>query len=187
MELIDALDQGYTEFGRRVEQVADDQWGNPTPCTEWTVRDLVNHVVGEHLWAPPLLQGATLEEVGDRFEGDVLGEDPRQAWERASANAQPAFHRPGALDLQVHTSGGITDASEYGWQMVNDLAVHAWDLARGIGADDHLDEELARTLFERMAPVADQWRAAGAFGPAVDVPEDAPAQDRLVGIQGRQP
>ena len=63
-------------FADRVNAVKDDQWGDPTPCSEWTVRDLVNHMTYENLWTVPLMEGATIEEVGDRFEGDVLGEDP---------------------------------------------------------------------------------------------------------------
>ena len=63
-------------FADRVNAVKDDQWDDPTPCAGWTVRDLVNHVTCENLWTVPLMEGATIEEVGDRFEGDVLGEDP---------------------------------------------------------------------------------------------------------------
>src|SRR5687768_8970526 len=63
-------------FADRVNTVRSDQWADPTPCTEWTVRDLVNHVTYENLWTVPLMEGATIEAVGDRFEGDVLGADP---------------------------------------------------------------------------------------------------------------
>ena len=63
-------------WAARVNEVRDDQWDDPTPCAEWTVRDLVNHVVGEDLWTVPLMQGQTIDEVGDRFDGDVLGDRP---------------------------------------------------------------------------------------------------------------
>lgn len=187
MELLAALDRGFTEFGQRVEYVSDDQWTAVTPCADWTVRDLVNHLVAEHLWAPWLLDGSAIEEVGDRFEGDVVGTNPRGAWEAASAASQPAFHRPAVLDGRVHTTGGLIDAEDYGWQMATDLAVHAWDLARGIGVVDRLDEELASTLYERIAPLAESWQSSGVFAPPIPVPESAPAQDRLVGLLGRDP
>ncbi|MGP3922084.1 TIGR03086 family metal-binding protein [Streptomyces sp. 8N616] len=187
MDLLDAFDAGLEEFGRRVHKVAPGQWTVGTPCTEWSVRDLVNHLVGEHLWAPWLLRGATIAEVGDRFEGDVLGDEPVKAWDQAVAESKSAFHRPGALDIEVHTSGGLTPASEYGWQMTSDLAVHAWDLARGIGADDTLDEDLAQAVWEYIEPQADSWRGAGIFGPAVKVPDSAPVQDQLVAFLGRRP
>jgi uncharacterized protein (TIGR03086 family) len=79
------------EFGARVHGVPPDGWTAPTPCTEWTVRDLVNHLVGEHLWAPHLLRGETVEQVGDRYEGDVLGKDPVAAWDAAAEASLAAW------------------------------------------------------------------------------------------------
>ncbi|MET9568940.1 maleylpyruvate isomerase N-terminal domain-containing protein [Streptomyces virginiae] len=78
---------------RAVRAVKGDRWDAPTPCTEWTVRDLVNHVTGEQLLIPPLIAGGrTLEELGDAFPGDVPGDDPVAAWD-----ARPAARtrRPG--------------------------------------------------------------------------------------------
>lgn len=187
MDLLAALDRGFTEFGQRVEYLRDDHLSAVTPCPDWTVSDLVNHLVAEHLWAPRLLSGATVEEVGDRFDGDVVGSDPRGAWEAASAVSQPAFHRPGVLDGRVHTTSGLIDAEDYGWQMTTDLFVHAWDLARGIGVVDRLDEEASHALYERITPVADSWQSSGMFAPPVPVRESAPVQDRLVGLLGRDP
>src|ERR1700752_2141968 len=63
-------------FADRVNAVKEDQWDDPTPCTDWNVRDLVNHVTYENLWTVRLMGGATIEEVGDKFDGDVLGDDP---------------------------------------------------------------------------------------------------------------
>ncbi|NUU23894.1 MAG: TIGR03086 family protein [Streptomycetaceae bacterium] len=178
MKLAEAYTRALREFDDRVHKVAPEQWTAPTPCTEWSVRDLVNHLTGEHLWAPWLLRGATLDEVGDRAAGDVLGDDPVRAWERAAAGSREAFETPGALDGRVHVTGGRIAASDYAWQMISDLTVHAWDLARGIGADDRLDPDLAQEIYDRTAPQADRWQSLGIFGPPVDVPQDAPVQDR---------
>ncbi|MFI5829828.1 maleylpyruvate isomerase N-terminal domain-containing protein [Streptomyces sp. NPDC051578] len=61
-------------FGARVRAVTDGQWAAATPCTEWTVRDLLDHVTAEQLWVPPLVaEGRAVEEVGDELSGDVLG------------------------------------------------------------------------------------------------------------------
>ncbi|KAF4405054.1 MULTISPECIES: TIGR03086 family metal-binding protein [Streptomyces] len=187
MDLLDAFDTAWSEFDRRVHRIGEDQWDQPTPCTDWTVRDLVNHLVSEHLWAPWLLRGATLEEVGDRFDGDVLGGDGVEAWERAGAESHAAFHRPEALNGQVHTSGGLSATDEYGWQMTTDLTVHAWDLARGTGGDDALDEDLAAAVHAHVEPQVDSWQGAGVFDPPVPVPETATTQDKLVALLGRRP
>ena len=63
-------------FGARVHGVADDQWTSATPCSDWDVRTLVNHVLSEVRWAVPLFAGRTVADVGDRFAGDLLGDDP---------------------------------------------------------------------------------------------------------------
>src|SRR5215469_2161023 len=89
------------EFDARIQQVADHQWRVRTPDEEWNVRELVNHVVSEDLWAPPLLAGSTIAEVGDRFDGDVLGADPKAAWALASAAAVHAVASDGAMDRIV--------------------------------------------------------------------------------------
>src|SRR5215213_8834493 len=81
------------EFGARVRAVADDQWELATPCADWNVRQLVNHLVYENRWTVPLMTGGTIAEVGDRYEGDLLGDRPIQAWDESSAEAVGADER----------------------------------------------------------------------------------------------
>lgn len=180
----DLYRRGVGEFDRRVRQVDDEQWGGPTPCSEWTVRDLVNHVVAEDLWVPPLLEGQTMDEVGDRFEGDVLGEDPFRAWSDAREAALAAAERT-PPDRLVHTSMGEMPAADYLEQMFGDHLIHSWDLARAIGADDRLDPELVETCEEMMRPHEEMMRASGVFGDRVEVPDDADPQTRLLALCGR--
>lgn len=187
MQLIDAFDTGYAEWDRLVHRIGTEQWHAATPCADWSVRDLVNHVTGEHLWAPHLLRGATLAEVGDRFDGDVVGDRPVAAWEDAGPASYAAFHRPGALEGRVHVTGGQETAASYGWQMTTDLAVHGWDLARGIGETSRMPDELARELLERVRPMAGENGVPGIFAPPVEVGATAPPQDRLVALLGRRP
>ncbi|GDY28640.1 hypothetical protein GTS_02730 [Gandjariella thermophila] len=186
MDLLSAHERAMTEFDRRVRAVPPDGWDAPTPCSDWSVRDLVNHLVSEQRWAPWLLYGATLEEVGGRFDGDVLGDDPTAAWAEAATAAREAFTKPGALSRRVHTSGGVIPAEEYGWQMTVDLAVHAWDLAKGIRGDDRIDPELAAAALDVVRPQVAQWQGLGIFDPPVNVPEHADAQTRLLGLLGRR-
>src|SRR5688572_14128591 len=53
-----------------IHNIPDDAWNAQSPCAEWTVRDVVNHITNENLWAEPLMDGQTVEQVGDRFDGD---------------------------------------------------------------------------------------------------------------------
>ncbi|MGH3775814.1 MAG: TIGR03086 family metal-binding protein [Pseudonocardiaceae bacterium] len=174
------------EFDRRVRAVRPDQWRDPTPCTEWDVRALVDHLVVEQLWAPLLLDGATIEGVGDRFDGDQLGGDPVAAWESAAAAAREAFAAPGALRRSVALSYGHRPADEYCHEMTMDLTVHAWDLARAIGADERLDEDLVRDVLGFIEPRVEELVGTGLFAPPVAVGEDADAQARLLALLGRR-
>src|ERR1700761_6093819 len=98
MDIPAMFGRSVAEFDARLGQVSDHQWREPTPDEDWTVRDLVNHVVGEDLWAPPLLAGSTIADVGDRFDGDVLGTDPKAAWAAAATQAVRAAEAGGAMD-----------------------------------------------------------------------------------------
>jgi uncharacterized protein (TIGR03086 family) len=185
-EALEMYRRSVEEFGQRVMAIGVDDWARPTPCTDWNVRDLVRHLVYEELWTPPLLAGATIAEVGDRFEGDILGDDPQVAWKEASAHALAAA-APSVLGRTVHLSFGDFPGREYLGQLTADHVIHAWDLARGINAQDRLDPDLVQFVYDFMAPQADQWAAAGVFASAVDVPADADPQAKLLAMSGRTP
>lgn len=188
-DMTDALSLHATaleEFDRRVRAVRSDQWHEPTPCSDWDVRMLVDHLVTEQLWVPLLLDGATVEDVGDRFDGDQLGDDPVAAWARASAAAREAFAAPGALHRPVELSYGRRPAEGYCEEMTMDLAVHAWDLARGIGADEQLDPDLVAAVHEGVQRHAEALASTGLFDPPVPVGEDADTRTRLLALLGRR-
>lgn len=187
MELLPAHRTAMREFDSRVRRMEQDQWDNPTPCTEWAVRDLLNHLVNEQLWVPWLLDGATMEQVGDRFDGDQLGLDPVAAWQQASAAARAAWDAPKAVSGEVHVTGGKIATEDYGWQMTLDLTVHSWDLARGLGVDDGLDPDLVETVHSVFAPHVESMQGLGIFAPPQPVAADADQQSRLLALLGRQP
>ena len=146
----------------------------------------MNHLVGEDLWAPPLLAGSTIAEVGDRFEGDVLGAEPKGAWTVASAAAVQAVEADGAMDRIVHLSFGDFPGSEYALQLFADHLIHAWDLARAIGADEHLDDELVASCATWFEAVEEAYRSAGAIAAPPPVPGRADAQTLLLARFGRR-
>jgi uncharacterized protein (TIGR03086 family) len=184
--LLEQYEHALREFGSRVEQVGDDQWSLPTPCSEWDVRALVAHVTDEQRWAPYLMGGGRTDEAGDRFSSDPLGEDPKQAWRDLSAAAADAFGAEGALERTVHLSYGESSARDYLWQMTVDLAVHAWDLARGIGADEHLDPELVRRIHHETDKDAEALAGSGLFDPPVRVASTSDLQTRMLALFGRR-
>ena len=173
-------------FGALVHDVPAERWDAPTPCTDWTVRDVVNHVTGEQLWAPHLLRGESLEEVGDRYDGDVLGSDPGATWDTAAHEAAQAWQTLPRGGLQVHTSMGRIPVEEYAEQMHLDLVVHGWDLGRGAGLDTSVPREAAEQVLAYVEPRAGAFAGSGIFAEPVPVESDDPA-DRLLGLLGRDP
>jgi uncharacterized protein (TIGR03086 family) len=172
-------------FGQALHAVPVDRWDAATPCSDWSVRELVNHVVAEHLWAPPLLEGRTVQEVGDRFDGDVLGDDPVGAWDRAVATSLPAFASV-ADDRPVHLSFGTVPADEYANQMLVDLTVHCWDLARGSGLSERLDRATVERSLAYARLRSQEYASSGLFAAPVDTASGDP-QDLLLALLGRDP
>ena len=184
--MVDLYGRSLDGFVTLVRQVEARQWDAPTPCADWTVRKLINHVVGEDRWTAPLFGGATIAEVGDRFDGDLLGEDPAGSAAAAADEARAAVGAPGALDRTVHLSFGETPAQEYAYQLLADHLVHGWDLAAAIRADRRLDPAVVEACSEWFVAREDMYRQAGAIGPAVEV-DGADPQDRLIAAFGRRP
>lgn len=148
----------------RLATVGDDQWSGPTPCADWDVRELVNHVTGEDLWTAPLLEGSTIEEVGDRFDGDLLDDEPVA---RSQAAAEAAVTAVADLLPQrdtVHLSYGDERADEYVWQLCADHLVHGWDLAVATGADTRMPPDLVSALAEWFSSREEGYRGAGVIG-----------------------
>lgn len=187
MDLLDAHGRAMDVFDRAMHKVGIGDWDSATPCIAWTVRDLVTHLVGEQLWVPDLLAGKTVDEVGDKYDGDVLEDDPLHAWSESSQAARAAWLQPGTLVRIVHLSFGDTDGAEYCWQMTTDLAVHGWDLATAVGAEAGIGDDLATAVIEYVEPQLDLWQGTSWFAGPVPVRNDASPQQRLVALLGRDP
>jgi len=187
MDLVELYRRSLVEFTDRVRLVGADQWSAPTPCTGWDVHTLVNHVVNEDRWTPPLFAGKTIADVGDQFDGDLIGDDPAGAAADAAAQATAAVAEPGAMERIVHLSFGDFPGEVYAWQLLADHVVHGWDLVAAIGADRQLDPQLVSALAKWFTGQEDFYRQAGAIGPRVQVPPDASEQARLLAAFGRDP
>ncbi len=172
-------------FKKAVVDIGDDVWARATPCDGWSVRDLVNHVVAEELWTAPLLGGRTIAEVGDRYDGDVLGPDPVTAAVMAGESAARAAERAD-LDATVHLSFGDVPARFYLEQLFADHVVHAWDLSAATGGVYPMEADLVDECTRWFERHEDEYRAAGAIG---DRPTDLPegGLDRLLVMFGREP
>jgi uncharacterized protein (TIGR03086 family) len=179
-----------------VQQISDGQWAMEMPASFArrerdslpTLREIVGYHAYEDAWVPDMLAGRTMEEAGkDQFDGDLLGNDPKGAFASIVSRACTAAAQLDDLDRTVHCSFGDYKAREYLWQTNGFRGLRAWDIAKVIGVEPNLSDELVQGLWDELSPHADEWRTYGIFPAAVPVPDDAPLLDRLLGITGRAP
>ncbi|MEU8802297.1 TIGR03086 family metal-binding protein [Spirillospora sp. NPDC048819] len=194
--LIDRFVLAGTGFERRLGAVRSEQWAWPTPCTEWNVRQLINHVTRGNLNYVHLLQGGTSAEFLRLRDADALGTDPLGAYGRSVRQCAEAFAAPGAFQRVLDYPLGKVTGRQALAVRTTDITIHTWDLAQAIGADDNLDPGLVAwidgSLEEIYADLAETPTAAGTtnrFFAASDgaLARDASQQHRLLNRMGRTP
>ena len=180
-------------FTERVHAITEDQWQHDTPDDEWTVADLVTHLIDENLWAAPLLHGLDLDTAATVVDGTRslpvdggVGANLAAAWDEAAAGSADAFSAADALERTVNLSRGPTPAHRYLDEMTFDLVIHAWDLGTAISYPEPLPDELVERVYAEVKDIGD-LSASGLFDAPVDVPDDASTLEKLVALTGRDP
>ncbi len=179
-EAIDRYQSVAAGFDKRVQAVPDQKWSAPSPCEDWTARDVVAHVVRNHRSMAAAVRGEEAEELS----GD---EDPVAAWSDAYARMRALSEDPDALTRPVRGPAGPTALEEALGSLVSmDTHIHTWDLARAVGGDERLDPEVTRLSWEMLQPMDAMIRQPGVFGPKLDPPEGADDQTKLLYFLGRR-
>ena len=168
------------DLTRTVAQVPAERWSSPSPCTEWTARDVVRHLVEVH--------GTFLGLVGRSLRpAPSVDEDPLAAWTAARDQVQADLDDPARAEESFDGYSGRTTFAEAVDRFVClDLNVHRWDLARATGLDERLDPAEVARLSDDVAAFGDALRTDGVCGPAVEPPPAADAQARLLAFLGRR-
>lgn len=183
------LDLATEVFRDRLAAVRPDQWDLPTPCEDWTVRDLVAHVVGGNAMVVVLAGGASTEDGLAVFSGTTLGDDALAQFTSGAAEQAAVFAQEGAAERTFHhPAGDMPGAMVLGFR-IGDLAIHAWDLARATGGDETLPDELVSAVHATLLPMAPVIGSIGVFGEGPSLAEDADAspQERMLDLAGRRP
>lgn len=168
-------------FTERAKAVPDDAWERPAPCEGWVARDIVRHLVA----AAGFFMGGAGVEVP---KGPSPDDDPVGAWEAVRDATQSALEDPEVSTREFDGPMGKTTIEKLiGRFGVPDVLIHTWDLARATGLDETLDEDEVARVYEAMLPADELLRQGSAFGPKVDVPEDADLQTKLIAFTGRTP
>jgi uncharacterized protein (TIGR03086 family) len=179
------FDSAIIIAGDVVKLVRPEDMHKPTPCTEWDVQALLNHMLYELAWVPELCANKTAEEVGDALEGDLVAGDVQHSWHAYAETArQSAEQTP--PERVVHLSSGNVPASNYLDEVAGDIIVHTWDLARGIGRPFHIDEDVAKTIYKLTHSKIPVWREKGLIGPELPVAAGASAETKLLAMFGRK-
>lgn len=172
-----------------LDGVTDDQLGAPTPCEKYTLGDIVDHVNGLSLAFAsaarkdlgPMTSHAPSGAAG-RLEDDWRTRIPVQLAALAEAWSQPeawdGMTQAGGVDLPGEVAGRVA---------LNEVTVHGWDIARATGQPFAADRESIEACLDFVLPTSSPEGTPGLFGPAVELPGDAPLVDRLIGLTGRDP
>lgn len=170
---------------RVIDGVAAEQMAAPTPCAEWDVAAVINHLVVGNMMVAALARG---EAPPDR-EARVLGADPAADFAASARAADAALRAEGAMERRFRLPfGEVSGTMLVGMRFV-DVLIHAWDLAKATGQPSALDPALCRTaLAMAEARFGDGPRRPGTpFGPPVELAADAPVCDRFAAFLGRRP
>ena len=182
------LNRAVDEVTRLVNGMSDDQLDVQTPCSEWKVRDLVNHLVGgATMFAVSAETGSVPDDVLAALGQDNLGDDFKQAWKNASSRATAAFSAPGIDQKTVALPFGEMPAPVAAAIAVFDVTTHACDLATATGQHIEDTELLNIALEAGKQMIGPEMRQPGFFGPEQPCTDDASAVDRLLAFAGRAP
>jgi uncharacterized protein (TIGR03086 family) len=170
--------------GGIVHGISSSQLDDPTPCEDYDVRGLLNHVISGNWWVAPL-EGKSIADVGDKYDGDVLGSDHAAAYDESAASAEAAFKASGAMEAPVAVSYGPVPGEIYAGHRFVDVLIHGWDLAKATGQSTTLPAELVDACWEVVTPQAELLKGSGMFGSEIEVADDADAQTKLLALLGR--
>lgn len=171
-----------------VKQVRADHFMNVTPYGDWSVRDLLGHMLAGLCAVPEIIAGEPVVDDTQKYDDELLGEDDIDLsanWQVAADRAEMAL---GELDPDevAHLSSGEVTLDEYLMQAAGDLLIHTWDLGKSIGVPVHFDSRLAEILYEHTAEHKRELQDSSLFAPEVEVIGNVDIQTRLLALFGRR-
>lgn len=190
------------ELADVVDRIDDEQWDMELPPDfptggddTHTVREIIDYHAYDEAWIPAMVAGRRMGDVGEDafgqpFGGALLGDDPRGRYRELSDDAVAAVADLPDDELDdrvVHFSYGDWPAREALRHVASFRGLRVHDLSRALGQETGMSDQLVSALWDMLEPRFEEYRSYGVFGPAVEVADDAPLRDRLLGRTGRQP
>jgi uncharacterized protein (TIGR03086 family) len=180
--LLDQLSRSFAAVGEVISRIRPEQWPAPTPCADWTVRQLVGHLVGMNCVFTAMLA----DQPPPHRDRGVPDDELEQAYRESAALLQVAFSQPGVLDRSYRSPLGSATGAERLQIRLYDLLAHGWDIAHATGQPAQLPDDAAeQALAFARVQLTDDVRP-GRFAPAEIISTQAPALDRLAAFLGRR-
>jgi uncharacterized protein (TIGR03086 family) len=180
VDIIDSLDSTFQHARGVIAGVRPDQLDDPTPCPDWTVRDLLDHMIS-------VVAGMGAAAAGGQREQFVLAADPAAQFDTTSATAMAVWRTPGVLDQVVDFGAGPMPGRVVAGINVLDTATHTWDLATATGQSAKLPDDVALAALEASMQIISPEIRPGRFAPECVAADGAGPTERLVAYLGRQP
>lgn len=188
MDNVALLQRTVDQIDRLSANLTEQQLAAQTPCTEWKVRDLINHITGgATMFAISAEQGSVPDDqVGQLMGGDNLGSDWRGAWQTASRRAIAVFNQPGVMEKVVKLPFGEMPAGVALAIAVFDVTTHAADLATATGQKVDDEELIEAALAMGKEMIGPDLRVPGVFDAEQPCPDGATSTERLLAFAGRK-
>jgi len=187
MNLHAEMTDAASAAARTVANTDSSQLGLPTPCTEWDVQALLNHLI---LWTSYSLEArAHGESVGqDLMDRDFAAEPGFAADYRAQLDAAlAAWSDPAVWQQSLNVMGSATPAADVAALNLAEMVLHGWDLAAATGQRYQVGDPAASAALQAVAANAELFRQYKGFAEPVEVPETGSALDRVLALSGRDP
>ncbi|HEX6525285.1 MAG TPA: TIGR03086 family metal-binding protein [Streptosporangiaceae bacterium] len=175
------------ETVRVVRGVRDDQLKDPSPCHDWDVRTLLNHII---LWtAYSAEQRAYGKSVAEELMNKDFAAEPDFADDYAAQvdRALTAWSDPQTWERELGVMGNAMPAADVAAMLIMEIVLHGWDLAKATGQEYHCPDNVAALVLRTVQEQGDMFRQYKGFADPIDVPADAPVFDRVLGLSGRDP
>lgn len=185
MMLLPIYRSAVHQFDIRVRAVRPEQWSLSTPDDGWDVHRLVRHVIAGQALVPAILAGESAKGSFVHDAAELSGLELVQEWAKASSAAVAALTAYDSWDQPISVAGADSAPEDYGWRLVNELTVHAWDLARAINAPDEFPNDLLAYVLEQARKSSDAWLNSGRYAASIPVPGCTDDLTELLALTGR--
>ncbi len=182
MEPIERIEKATALASEKVHGIKADQLGDPTPCSDFKVKDLLNHLLG----GLEMLRDAATGGAPAMPDGDQFSDDPGKVYDERRAKLLEAIKAPGVLEKPWKMPFGEMPGKMMAGIAFMEHVTHAWDIAKATGQDTELPDDLVNETLEVAKPMDAMLRMPGVCGPAVEVPAGASPSTQLAGFMGRQ-